>query len=111
MTVAKPLVTKIADASAKFLFPTPEAAVVKDGSAHVAEQLHGGNVISKISRQAFQSVASYDAKAIALKTGFFEETGPGAGKRAVVPGALPPRIASIDPGITILRAHCNSGTQ
>ena len=111
MAVAKPLVTKIADASAKFLFPAPEAAVVKDGSAHVTEQLHGGNVISKISRQALKSVAPRDAKAIALKTGFFEEARSGSGERTAVPGALPFRVASIDPGIIILSAHRNNGTQ
>ena len=111
MSVAKPLITKIADASAKFLFPAPKAAVVKDGSADVTEQLHGGNVISEISRQAIQFVATRDAKAITLKTGFFEEAGSGAGKRTVVPGAIPFRIASIDPGIIILSAHRNNGTQ
>lgn len=111
MAVAKPLVTKIADASAKLLFPTPEAAVVKDGSAHVTEQLHGGNVISEISRQAIQFVATCDAKAIALKTGVFEETGSCTRERTVVPGAIPLRIATIDPGIIILSAHRNSGTQ
>ena len=111
MAVAKPLITKIADASAKFLFPAPKAAVVKDGSADVTEQLHGGNVISKVSRQAIQFVARCDAKTVALKTGFFEEAGPSAGERPVVPGAIPLRIASIDPGIIILGAHRNSGAQ
>jgi len=111
VAVAKLLITKIADASAKLLFPSPEAAVVKDGSAHVTEQLHGGNVISKISRQAIQFVATRDAKTVALKTGFFEEAGPSAGKRPIVPGALPLRIASIDPWIIILSAHRYGGTQ
>jgi len=109
MAVPKPLRSKIRNAVSEFGAAATEIAVVKDHYPGRAERLDGGNVITEISRQSVQLVASIHAEAVSLKSRIGEETGSGTWKWTLVPRFVPLGIPPINPGI--LAVYCYRYTQ
>jgi hypothetical protein len=103
MAVSKTTIAEIRYAASEFLGAAAEVTVVENHNPRLAECSNRGEIVSKISRQAWEAVASPDAEMVAAIVGARKETGSVARVGPSVPGGVPRIVSAIRPGIAIRR--------